>query len=106
MANEKKMRQIQETCEAEKGKPGFTLSKVCKEQNVKVSEFVDWLQSLQKPSIREVQIMEDPVPRQSDVSITIAVDLSLPNGLHLHHDGMDVRELSVLISKLDGLCWT
>ena len=39
MANEKKMRQIQEKYKAEKGKPGITLSKLCKEQNVKVSEY-------------------------------------------------------------------
>ena len=104
MANEKKMRQIQETYEAEKGKPGFTLSKVCKEQNVKESEFVDWLQSMQKPVIKEVQITECTEPGQCSESITIAVDLSLPNGLHLHHDGLDVSELSALVSKLDSLC--
>ena len=105
MANEKKMCQIQQTYESEKGKPGFTLSKVCKEQNVKVSEFVDWLQSMQKPVIKEVQITECTEPGQcSESFITIAVNLRLPNGLHLQHDGLGLKELSDLVSKLDSLC--
>lgn len=50
MASEKKMCQIRDAYEANKGKEGVTISKICKQSGVPIAEYVKWLTTYAKAS--------------------------------------------------------
>ena len=89
MASEKKMCQIRDTYEANKGKEGVTISKICKQSGVPIAEYVDWLTLQAKPKLVPVEIVEhEQTPAPARTEISIKADLVLPNGLNLRHESV------------------
>lgn len=105
MASEKKMCQIRDMYEANKGKEGVTISKICKQSGVPIAEYVDWLTLQAKPKLVPVEIVEhEQTPAPARTEISIKADLVLPNGLNLRHESICLSELRSLIDKIAVLC--
>ena len=58
MASEKKMCQIRNAYEANKGKEGVTISKICKQSGVPIAEYVELLTQQAKPKLIPVEVVE------------------------------------------------
>ncbi|MBQ0029149.1 MAG: hypothetical protein KBT32_01780 [Bacteroidales bacterium] len=105
MASEKKMCQIRDMYEANKGKDGVTISKICKQSGVPIAEYVEWLTVQTKPKLIPVEVVEQKqttIPAQTE--ILIKADLVLPNGLNLRHESISLNELKSLVEKIAVLC--
>ena len=105
MASEKKMCQIRDTYESNKGKVGVTIFKICKQSGEPIAEYVEWLTLQAKPKLVPVEVIEQeqtPVPARTEISIK--ADLVLPNGLNLGHESISLSELKNLVDKIAVLC--
>ena len=99
------MCQIHDAYEANKGKEGITISKICKQSGVPIAEYVDWLTLQAKPKLIPIEVVEQEqttIPAQTE--ILIKADLVLPNGLNLRHESICLSELRNLIDKIAVLC--
>ena len=105
MASEKKMCQIRDMYEANKGKDGVTISKIWKQSGVPIAEYVEWLTVQTKPKLVLVEVVEQEqttIPAQTEISVK--ADLVLPNGLNLRHESISLNELKSLVEKIAVLC--
>ncbi|MCQ2218114.1 MAG: hypothetical protein MJZ33_06460 [Paludibacteraceae bacterium] len=99
------MCQIRDMYEANKGKDGVTISKICKQSGVPIAEYVEWLTVQTKPKLVPVEVVEQEqttIPAQTEISVK--ADLVLPNGLNLRHESISLNELKSLVEKIAVLC--
>lgn len=105
MASEKKMCQIRDAYEANKGKEGVTISKICKQSGVPIAEYVEWLTLQAKPKLVPVEVIgQKQTPSPARTEISIKANLVLPNGLNLRHESISLSELKNLVDKIAVLC--